>query len=481
MPELPEVETIRLDLSPKLIGRKIIGVTISLAKLVDNMPEAEFLDKIDGRSIQEVTRRGKYLLLVLSGDVILAIHLRMTGQLTVAPVTSAAGKTTYFRLQLDDGCELRFSDVRKFGKVILYSRANPPGSLKRLGPEPLSPAFDVPTFQIRLGRRRLGIKKALLNQEIVAGIGNIYADESLFIAGLHPARPVDSLTDGEIIRLHEAIRQVLTEAIAHRGTTKRDYRDGEGNPGVYQNRLRVYGRKGEPCPVCLTPIVKMTYGGRGTHFCPSCQVESSSEMKTIGLTGGIASGKSTVAKIFKEFQIPVISADELAHQAIERGQPAYEKIVAAFGPGILAGDQHIDHKKLGKIVFADAKAKKKLEGFIHPVVIQEIKSAIQAMEQSRIPLAVFEIPLLFEVGLTELFDEIWVVTVNRESQLSRLRKRDGLTVEEAEQRIAAQLPLDVKVKQADVVINTNPGLKAVKSQVIAKLRDFGVVPCKDAT
>lgn len=486
MPELPEVETIRLTLSPKLIGRRVIGVTISLAKLVDNIAEDQFLERIGESIIQRVERRGKYLLLALSCGNVLAIHLRMTGQLTVAPVTAAVNKATYFRLQLDDGSELRFSDVRKFGKVLLYPAGNIPAALKKLGPEPLEPGFTAEQFQRHLGQRRLGIKKALLNQEIIAGIGNIYADEALFLAGLHPGRPVNSLTKKEIANLHAAIRQVLTDAISYRGTTKRDYRDGEGNPGAYQNRLSVYGRKGEPCPACQTPIVKINYGGRGTHFCPSCQVMGENQrrgfaMKTIGLTGGIASGKSTVAKIFATHHIPVINADKLAHEAIQPGQPAYKEIVSTFGSVVLAENETIDRKKLGKIVFADDQAKKRLETIIHPVVIEKIKGFIATMHEYGVNVAVFEIPLLFEVGLTSLFDEIWVVTVDRESQLTRLQERDGLTVEEAKQRIETQLPLEIKVKKADVVIDNNLGVTETKNQVIAKLRDFGVIDCNDVT
>jgi formamidopyrimidine-DNA glycosylase len=226
---------------------------------------------VAGRVIERVERRGKYLLLILSNHQVLAIHLRMTGQLTVVPQTAEVPKATYFIVHLDNHTELRFNDTRKFGKVILYRDNAPPAGLKKLGPEPLAKSFTPAVLKKRFGKRELAVKKALLNQEIVAGIGNIYADEALFLAGIDPVRPVNTLTDPEMNKLVKAIRQVLREGIDHRGTTKRDYLDGEGHPGSHQDYLRVYGRKGMPCPVCGTPVAKINFGGRGTHFCPKCQ------------------------------------------------------------------------------------------------------------------------------------------------------------------------------------------------------------------
>lgn len=271
MPELPEVETIRISLEPKLTGRMITGVSIALPKMIENPAPAELETAVQGRKIIGVERRGKYLLIRLDGESTLAIHLRMTGQLMVEDLERPPGKATYFKVQLDNGTELRFSDQRKFGKVFYFESREIPAALTRLGPEPLSEEFTPERLKQSFAKHQLAVKKALLDQTVIAGIGNIYADEALFLAGIHPARPVDSLTDQELEALYHAIRQVLTESISHRGTTKRDYRDGEGHPGSHQDYLRVYGRKGEPCIVCGTPLAKMIFGGRGTHFCPMCQ------------------------------------------------------------------------------------------------------------------------------------------------------------------------------------------------------------------
>lgn len=271
MPELPEVETIRRSLRPKLINQTIIGAELRVPKMLQPMTVDQLSPQITGKIIQEVDRRGKYLLLKLSDDLILTIHLRMTGQLTVEPREMPEASAIYFKLFLNNGTELRFRDQRKFGKIMIFPTGKMPDSLLKLGPEPLLPEFTPAVFKKVITGRKLAVKKALLNQEIIAGIGNIYADEALFIAGIHPARTLESLDDQEIDRLYRAIRQVLSEGIEHHGTTKRDYRDGDGNPGSYQNKLRVYGNKGTPCPICKTPIAKMTFGGRGTHFCPMCQ------------------------------------------------------------------------------------------------------------------------------------------------------------------------------------------------------------------
>lgn len=271
MPELPEVETIRLTILPKLKGRKIVSGEILHEKMLLEISPEVFFERVSGQFITGLERRGKYLLLELENNLIIGLHLRMTGQLSVEQSNSLLGKAIYFRLYLDNGTELRFRDQRKFGKVFLYERGRPPLALVNIGPEPLSPEFSVSVLKKRLGHRSLAIKKALLNQEIIAGIGNIYADEALFAAGIHPARSVNSLTDAEMNALYHAVQKVLSEGIESRGTTFRDYRDGEGRAGSYQNKLQVYGQKGKMCSQCGGLIVKMNFGGRGTHFCPMCQ------------------------------------------------------------------------------------------------------------------------------------------------------------------------------------------------------------------
>jgi formamidopyrimidine-DNA glycosylase len=272
MPELPEVETIRRSLSPRLLGRRIEGLEILWPKAARGLTAAEAGRLLAGKAIGGLSRRGKYLLLELADGDTLVFHLRMTGQLLVRAAGSPREPHTRLVFSLAGGEELRYTDVRKFGGFIyLPAGGEPPAGLAALGPEPLAEEFTPDFLGAALSGRRAPVKNVLLDQRRIAGIGNIYADEALHRAGILPARPASSLCRAEIERLHQAIRTVLSEGIADRGTTKRNYVDGDGRPGQYQARLRVYGRAGERCPGCGTKIVRMVVAGRGTYYCPTCQ------------------------------------------------------------------------------------------------------------------------------------------------------------------------------------------------------------------
>jgi formamidopyrimidine-DNA glycosylase len=270
VPELPEVETVARGLRAPLVGREITGVTVRWPRTIATHPEDAFKKQLVGRRVISVGRRGKYVVLSLDEGYLL-IHLKMSGRLGVVPAGEAQDKHTHTLFDLDDGNQLRFRDVRKFGRVHLVAGMEEvTGSL---GPEPLADDFDLETFRQILARRSGRLKSLLLNQSFLAGLGNIYADESLFAARLDPLRKADSLTAEEEARLYGAIRRVLQEAVARRGTTLEDggYRDAGGEAGRYQAQIAVYGRGGEPCLQCGTPIERIVVGGRSTHFCPHCQ------------------------------------------------------------------------------------------------------------------------------------------------------------------------------------------------------------------
>jgi formamidopyrimidine-DNA glycosylase len=236
------------------------------------VPTAEELaEQLPGRSVVDVSRRGKFLVVSLSDSSYLLIHLRMSGQLRVEPASCSPDDYARLILQLSDGRQLVFSDTRKFGRV--YWTRDLGAVVGDLGPEPLAESFALRDFNAALARRRGALKPLLLNQRFLAGLGNIYADEALFVARLHPLRKADSLTAEEVARLYQAIRTVLGQAIDSRGTTLDDkrYLDAEGWPGSYGERLRVYRRVGEPCLRCGEPIERIVVAGRGTHVCPGCQ------------------------------------------------------------------------------------------------------------------------------------------------------------------------------------------------------------------
>ena len=271
MPELPEVETLARDLRPLLVGAKFADVEVRWPRTVALPAAEEFARQLPGHEILDVGRRAKFLLLSLSGPCYLLIHLRMSGQVRVEPGTTLPDNHVRLIFHLADGRQLIFSDTRKFGRVYLLD--DPSIVLGHLGPEPLADDFTVDAFADLLSRRKGALKPLLLNQRFLAGLGNIYTDEALFVAGLHPLRKADTLSGGEVRRLYAAIRQVLQRAIGNRGTTLADgrYRDAQGQPGHNRESLLVYHRQGEPCLRCGTPIQRIVVAGRGTHFCPTCQ------------------------------------------------------------------------------------------------------------------------------------------------------------------------------------------------------------------
>ncbi|HUS17792.1 MAG TPA: bifunctional DNA-formamidopyrimidine glycosylase/DNA-(apurinic or apyrimidinic site) lyase [Chloroflexia bacterium] len=273
MPELPEVETIVVGLRPLLAGRHIVTVSHCdwPPTLAGYAPDA-FCADLTGDSIRDVDRRAKYILLVLESDRVLAIHLRMTGGLVYHPAPVPPDKATRLIFDLEDGGQLHFTDARKFGRVRLLAPPEVGDFLGLLGPEPLPDAFTVDRFRERFRNRRGQLKPALLDQRVLAGLGNIYADEALFHSQLHPQRPIPTLGEEDTERLYRAIRAVLSQGIANRGTSISDYRDAQGEKGSNQQALHAYGQTGQPCSRCGTPIERTVVGGRGTHFCPRCQV-----------------------------------------------------------------------------------------------------------------------------------------------------------------------------------------------------------------
>ena len=272
MPELPEVETIRAGLARHLPGRRFTAATLYWPGCVDRPPPEQFVEQIAGRRIAAVERRGKYLILRLDDGGALIVHLRMTGRLRWLPPDAEPDRQTRAILFLDDGHELHFTDQRKFGRLSLVPDETALRErLAKLGPEPLGPELTPGRLHEMVRRRHSQLKPLLLDQRFLAGLGNIYVDEALFRARLHPLRRCDTLGDAEIDRLYEGVVGALRQGIANRGTTLASYRDAWGTAGRNQERLLVFRQQGRPCPNCGVPIQKTRVAGRGTHYCPACQ------------------------------------------------------------------------------------------------------------------------------------------------------------------------------------------------------------------
>lgn len=274
MPELPEVETIVRDLQARLTGRVMTGVVVQWPGSIGAPDPGSFAERLAKRTVTAVRRRGKWIVIELDDGQALLVHLRMTGQLLLESPQCPADEYTRLRFSLDSGMRLRFSDVRKFGRLILTE--DPDDVLEDLGPEPLEDDFTVGRFERMLAERRGRIKSLLLNQEFLAGLGNIYVNEALWRAKIHPLRPANSLSGEEVSRLYGAIRSTLRAAIDQGGTTLENgnFRQADGEPGEYAGELLVYGRDEEPCACCGEPIERIVVGQRGTYYCPGCQARS---------------------------------------------------------------------------------------------------------------------------------------------------------------------------------------------------------------
>jgi formamidopyrimidine-DNA glycosylase len=274
MPELPEVETVRRGLAARISGRRIIGVELRRADLRRPFPPG-LAARLAGARVGALARRGKYLLVELDEDGLLLLHLGMSGRLTIGPQSEPAVRHDHLLLALDDGTMVRFNDARRFGTVDYLRRdeAVRHPLLAGLGPEPLDHGFDGAYLAGKLARRMTPLKAALLDQRLVAGLGNIYACEALYRAGLSPRRLAASVARGRAERLADAIRSVLGEAIAAGGSSLRDYVRADGELGYFQHRWAVYGREGEPCPGCdcATGVRRIVQSGRSTFYCAKRQ------------------------------------------------------------------------------------------------------------------------------------------------------------------------------------------------------------------
>lgn len=270
MPELPEVETTRRGISPHVLGQRVRDVVVRNAQLRWPVPP-QLCSELTGRTIEQVNRRGKYLLLY-AGDACLLVHLGMSGSLRVVTDGAPLLKHDHIDIVMADGSTLRYSDPRRFG-CMLWLKDSPMEHplLKSLGPEPLSEDFDNNTLALASRGRKVPVKSFIMDSHVVVGVGNIYANEALFMAGIRPDRLAGRISAQRYARLTECIKEILGRAITQGGTTLRDFVGGDGKPGYFRQSLHVYGRGGEPCTACRTTLTEVRIGQRSTVFCPRCQ------------------------------------------------------------------------------------------------------------------------------------------------------------------------------------------------------------------
>ncbi len=450
MPELPEVETVVRTLEKQIGNATISDVHVLHVPIVKG-DIGRFVETLKGHTIRSYKRRGKYLLFELD-NVCLVAHLRMEGKFFIYSEETNPSKHDHLIISLNDGREVHYNDVRKFGRFEICPLPVDYKSFKDLGPEPLEDSFNVNYCESELRLRTKCIKSTLLDQVFVAGIGNIYADEILFRSRIHPLIPCFLLSKKEIRRLTKNTKLILSEAIKAGGSTIRSYTSSLGVTGLFQNSLSVYGRKGELCPRCSSKIKKIEVGGRGTHFCPNCQKNK----RRIAITGLIGSGKSAVSQIIRENNYSVFDADAVNSELLKNDvvlARICDRFPEAFENGMLI------RSKLASLIFNDQKNRKDLENILHPIIRARMIS-----DSKKVNPFFAEIPLLFESNFDRHFDYVMCVVASEENILKRMANR-GYDRNATMERLKTQYPVSLKVRKSDLIINNDKSYETLESEV----------------
>jgi formamidopyrimidine-DNA glycosylase len=419
MPELPEVETVVRTLRPILIGSTIESMTFRYAKMIHPTP-AIFEKKLNGQSFTNIERIGKFIIFFFSNQSVVVSHLRMEGKFIelknpLDPLTRFA----HLVFHLNDGRRLVYDDMRKFGTFTLTSAKTylDLPSLKNLGKEPLTPLDPLPILA-KINASRRPIKSILLDQRILLGLGNIYADEVLYAAKIHPLKKGTQLTLEETKSMLFHSEKILKAAIASGGSRIRSYRSGSPIDGEFTLSIQAYGREGEPCHRCHHRLDKITVGGRGTHYCPRCQHHPDLPF-VIGVTGTIATGKSTLVSVGASLGFHIIDADQIVHRVYQT-KPAISFIKRLF-PFVVI-DQKIDRRQLLKAMIEQPKGYQKLIQWLFPLVKSII---LHELLKTKSKAVMIEVPLLFQGNLDAYCDVIIGVDMDASKQKRRLQQRVG--------------------------------------------------------
>lgn len=469
MPELPEVETVRRVLKSWIIGKKIKQVRVRYAPIFDNANEEKVNEVLANQTVLDVERYGKFLVFVFERNVVVS-HLRMEGKYHFGvegkdfDLESLEAKHMHVLFDYTDGTSLIFLDVRKFGRMQLLDKSNylnmPP--LNKLGLEPNS-IENIEGFHKLITKSRQTIKQALLDQSIIAGLGNIYVDETLFLSKLNPKMKANLITLNDAKNLVMNSRIVLDKAIKLGGSTIKSYHSGNGVDGLFQNELLMYGKENTPCVNCGTNIIKTFVGGRGTCFCPNCQMYiPTKKIRVIGITGLIGSGKSTVTSLFKEYDMDVLDADKISRSALDYGTDAYKKTIKAFGERILNEDLSINRAILREITSQDKEQMKLLESIIHPYVLDK---TLEGIKSSKAKYVLLDVPLLFEAKMDKLCDLTIFVNTKEDVRLDRLEKRATMPLKDAKKLNAQVMSAKEKIALADITIENSNDLNLTKKQI----------------
>ena len=458
MPELPEVETVKRVLLPIVKDRTIKKIEV-LRKSIVNNKEDEFISYYTNERFLDISRIGKFLIFHLTNDKVLISHLRMEGKYIELLEEDVNTKYARVVFHLDNNHKLCYDDSRSFGRMIINDENNyrSEKELSKLGPEPFD-VSDVSFLVNKTKRMNLPIKTALLTQELITGLGNIYVDEVLFASKIHPLTPAKLIKRNEWEKIIEESKRILNAAILAGGSTIKSYHPGKDIDGNFQTSLLAYGRNGQKCVVCHTNMRFIKVNGRGTTFCPHCQIKLGKPLK-VAIVGKIASGKSAVLNVFKELGYLSLSSDEIVHNLYERKE-IQDLIIKRFK---FKGDADFlttltEHLKVKK------QDLDRLEKIVHPLVKKEIESEFK---KSSSPLLVTEVPLLFKAKMENMFDVIIGVDISEANQLKRLEIRDQEKSAFLKRINDLNNMFEEHRQDLDFVVDNNSDLKSLEKQTKA--------------
>ncbi len=455
MPELPEVETVKRILEPIIQGETIRSIDIYREKNILNGKD-KFLQSLLGETFLGVSRRGKYLIFHLTHKKAIIAHLRMEGKYEEGRESEPPHKHDILRYVFVSGKTLRYNDVRTFGTIEfrlekdLYSL--PP--LSRLGKEP----FDITPIELfeKLQKKNCPIKEAIMDQSVIAGIGNIYADEILFASFLYPLKKANTVTKKEAKSIVDSSTRILSLAIQEGGSTIRSYHPKEGMNGNMQNELFVYGKKGKPCPRCLFPLRKIVVGGRGTTYCPNCQ--RGDKPIVIGVTGPIASGKSEVAHYLESKGYSHLDADAIV-TALYQKPSVLKRIQTIFGDYAVKNGI-LDRVYLRESINESPEKKANLEHFIWPLVYRKIEQDIQKTQCNRILL---DVPFLIDSPLEKECDAIIYIEADPSIQRKRIIARGKDPISSL--KMNASFPREKAKSKANIILDGNGTKEDLRKQI----------------
>lgn len=417
MPELPEVETIVRTLRPILIDRSILNIEILRSCTVQG-DEALFCASLKNETFTSISRIGKYIIFHLTNNKVIISHLRMEGKFYEYLESEDNSKYARMIFHLDNNHKLCYDDSRCFGIMILSDENHykEEKEIAKLGKEPFD--ADIDEIINKTKRNNGPIKSTLLDQSIITGLGNIYVDETLYASKIHPLTETNLVSKSQWEIIIDNAKKILNNAIKLGGSTIKSYHPGKDVSGEFQNKIKIYGKNGEICPICGKTYRFTKIGGRGTTFCPGCQHKEGKSIK-VAITGKIASGKSLALSIFKDNGIKSISSDEIV-SSLYQDEKVVNDISKMFN---LSFDKKVDKYILREYLKNNPKSIKKINKYIHPLVGKEIENFF-AKNKGEI-LAV-EVPLLFESGLDRLFDEIIVIDIDKEKQTALINQRNQI-------------------------------------------------------